>query len=126
MAEPTIPDRFSEESATYALRGGDTPDLDAGVAAIRNVLRTLPARPGVYRMLSAGGDVLYVGKAKSLKNRVLNYTQVTRLPRRIMPQRKPALPKSTQACFLPASWNSWKRYSARNAARDRYSLSVTG
>lgn len=83
MAEPTIPDRFSEESATYALRGGDTPDLDAGVAAIRNVLRTLPARPGVYRMLSAGGDVLYVGKAKSLKNRVLNYTQVTRLPRRL-------------------------------------------
>ncbi|MGL4541723.1 MAG: excinuclease ABC subunit UvrC, partial [Polymorphobacter sp.] len=88
MAEPPIPDRFSEDSATYALRGGETPDLDApnldaGVAAIRNVLRTLPARPGVYRMLSAGGDVLYVGKAKALKNRVGNYTQVTRLPRRL-------------------------------------------
>jgi len=83
MAEPPIPDRFSEDGAVYALRGSDTPDLDAGVAAIRNVLRTLPARPGVYRMLSSSGVVLYVGKAKSLKNRVLNYTQVTRLPRRL-------------------------------------------
>ncbi|MBV8970993.1 MAG: excinuclease ABC subunit UvrC, partial [Sphingomonadaceae bacterium] len=61
----------------------DTPDLDAGVAAIRNVLRTLPPRPGVYRMQDAAGDVLYVGKARALKARVTNYTQVARLPRRL-------------------------------------------
>ncbi len=83
MAQPPPPDRFSEETATFAVRGKDTPDLDAGVAAIRNVLRTLPARPGVYRMLNSDGDVLYVGKARALKARVTNYTQVTRLPRRL-------------------------------------------
>ena len=83
MAQPPISDRFSEESATFSVRGKDTPDLDAGVAAIKNVLRTLPQRPGVYRMLDSGGAVLYVGKARSLKARVTNYTQVTRLPRRL-------------------------------------------
>ena len=31
------PDRFNEERATYTVRGSDTPDLEAGIAAIRNV-----------------------------------------------------------------------------------------
>ena len=66
-----------------AVRGADVPDLEAGVAAIREVWKTLPRRPGVYRMQDARGDVLYVGKARALKNRVTNYTQVTRLPRRL-------------------------------------------
>ena len=65
------------------MRGADTPDLDAGVKAIREVLKTLPVRPGVYRMQDAKGDVLYVGKARALKNRVTNYTQVTKLPKRL-------------------------------------------
>ena len=77
------PDRFSEEAQTYTVRGKDAPDLDRGVETIRAVVKTLPLRPGVYRMLDAGGDVLYVGKARTLKNRVTNYTQVTRLPRRL-------------------------------------------
>ncbi len=76
-------DRFHEEQATYTVRGSDKPDLEAGVAAIRNVLKTLPVRPGVYRMLDAKGDVLYVGKARALKNRVTNYTQVARLSKRL-------------------------------------------
>lgn len=76
-------DRFNEEKSAYTVRGSDMPDLDAGVAAIRNVLNTLPLRPGVYRMQDARGDVLYVGKARALRNRVANYTQVTRLPRRL-------------------------------------------
>ncbi len=63
--------------------GGEAPDLEAGVAAIRNVVRTLRAQPGVYRMQDARGDVLYVGKARGLKQRVSNYVQVSRLSKRL-------------------------------------------
>jgi excinuclease ABC subunit C len=80
---PKSKERFNEEAATYAVRGSDAPDLEAGVKAIRNVLKTLPVRPGVYRMQDAKGDVLYVGKARALKNRVTNYTQVAKLPKRL-------------------------------------------
>ncbi|MGN6375937.1 MAG: excinuclease ABC subunit UvrC [Sphingomonas sp.] len=80
--QPNAASRFNEEKATYTVRGSQ-PDLEAGVAAIRNVLKTLPARPGVYRMHDARGDVLYVGKARALKNRVTNYTQVERLSKRL-------------------------------------------
>ncbi|OYY66335.1 excinuclease ABC subunit UvrC [Sphingomonas sp. 28-62-11] len=83
MRTPHQPDRFNEDKAAYAVRGADAPDLEAGVAAIRNVLATLPARPGVYRMNDARGDTLYVGKARALKSRVTNYTQVDRLSRRL-------------------------------------------
>lgn len=83
MASSQTPDRFSEEKATYAVRGAEQPDIDAGVEAIRATVKTLPLKPGVYRMLDARGDVLYVGKAKALKNRVTNYTQVMRLSRRL-------------------------------------------
>jgi len=83
MSVPNAPDRFNEEKSTYAVRGTDAPDLETGVAAIRNVLKTLPVRPGVYRMQDARGDVLYVGKAKALKNRVTNYTQIDRLSKRL-------------------------------------------
>ena len=81
---PNAASRFNEEQATYALKGSDKPDLDAGVAAIRAVVKTLPIRPGVYRMLDARGDVLYVGKARALKNRVTQYTQVARQPKRLL------------------------------------------
>ena len=50
-----------------------------GVAAVRGYLRTLGGTPGVYRMIAANGDVLYVGKAKNLKNRVASYTHPDRL-----------------------------------------------
>ncbi|MEA3059547.1 MAG: excinuclease subunit [Sphingomonadales bacterium] len=81
--QPGAAERFNEDQATYAVRGEGAPDLEVGVAAIREVLRTLPARPGVYRMHDARGDVLYVGKARVLKNRVTNYTQVAKLPKRL-------------------------------------------
>ena len=80
---PGAAERFNEEQATYAVRGAGKPNLEEGVAAIRNVLRTLPVRPGVYRMHDARGDVLYVGKARALKNRVTSYTQVAKLPKRL-------------------------------------------
>jgi excinuclease ABC subunit C len=64
----------------------DTPESAAGpsgLAIIESALTTLPLSPGVYRMLDARGDALYVGKARSLKKRVHNYTQVARLPERL-------------------------------------------
>ena len=55
-----------------------------GAEIIRDYARNLPDKPGVYRMIGREDKVLYVGKAKNLKNRVTSYTRVTGLTRRIM------------------------------------------
>lgn len=52
------------------------PTPQQGVAIIKDNLTRLPDKPGVYRMFGADGEVLYVGKAKSLKNRVGNYAKL--------------------------------------------------
>ena len=49
----------------------------SGTEAIKLYLRNLTSSPGVYRMLDFDGQVLYIGKAKNLKNRVSNYTRMS-------------------------------------------------
>src|SRR5271155_908098 len=63
------------DSATEAPR--------AVINITRDFAKPLPNAPGVYRMMNAAGDVLYVGKARSLKKRVTTYTQPAKLPIRI-------------------------------------------
>ncbi len=55
----------------------------SGPEVIRNFVKTLPTAPGVYRMFDAAGEVIYVGKARSLKARVTNYTRPEGLDIRI-------------------------------------------
>ncbi len=57
--------------------------MTEGVEIIKKYVKNLPGKPGVYRMMDAQETVLYVGKAKNLKNRVSNYTNLTSLPYRI-------------------------------------------
>ena len=55
----------------------------SGPDVIRNFVKTLPSAPGVYRMFDEAGEVIYVGKARSLKARVTNYTRPEGLDIRI-------------------------------------------
>lgn len=73
------PPSLAEEPAPSAMQA-----LDAGRAAIRKALETMPSSPGVYRMLAEDGEVLYVGKAKSLKRRVTSYANPAGLSTRIL------------------------------------------
>lgn len=56
---------------------GEEPPVPTGAGVIQGYLRTLDASPGVYRMLNAKSEVLYVGKARNLKARVSNYARPT-------------------------------------------------
>src|SRR3974390_3034451 len=59
------------------------PNLARGAEAIKAFWRHAPLGPGVYRMIGAEGEVLYVGKARSIKKRVAAYTTPERQPTRI-------------------------------------------
>ena len=51
------------------------------IAQLREKANKLPLLPGVYIMLNAAGEVIYVGKAKALKNRVTSYFRGEHLPK---------------------------------------------
>jgi excinuclease ABC subunit C len=80
--EQALPQPDESETAKLAFdeAGGS---LAAGRAAIVHHAKLAPPRPGVYRMIDARGDVLYVGKAKNIKKRVAAYARPAGLDTRI-------------------------------------------
>ncbi|MFQ5954513.1 MAG: excinuclease ABC subunit UvrC [Kiloniellales bacterium] len=62
---------------------GPAPNLARGVDVVQRQARTLSGAPGVYRMVNARGDVLYVGKANNLKKRVASYAGPAKLSHRL-------------------------------------------
>ena len=78
-------DDEEQESALPELELEEAPagTLKAGRAAIARFAKLAPSSPGVYRMIDAKSEVLYVGKAKSIKKRVTNYARPTAYDARI-------------------------------------------
>ncbi|MBV1696928.1 MAG: excinuclease ABC subunit UvrC [Hyphomicrobiales bacterium] len=79
--EATLPSADEVELQSPADRGEDS--LAAGRDAILRAVEHAPAQPGVYRMIDGRGDVLYVGKAKNVRNRIRAYARPTGLDTRI-------------------------------------------
>ncbi|BCH02994.1 UvrABC system protein C [Mesorhizobium sp. 131-2-5] len=73
IVEPTGPD-VAFTAIDWTPHAGDAEGM-VGAEVIQTMVKRLPNAPGVYRMMNAAGDVLYVGKARSLKKRVTNYAQ---------------------------------------------------
>jgi len=72
---------LAEESLEAVAEG----PLAVGHTAIENAVRLAPTSPGVYRMLNAANDVLYVGKAKNVRKRLSSYARANApLPARIL------------------------------------------
>ena len=75
---------MAEDSADNRQIPEGPPSIRRGVEVIAAALKNLPGSPGVYRMLNRSGDALYVGKARNLKKRVAAYTQLGKLPERLV------------------------------------------
>ena len=79
--ESSLPE--TEENAAAAADDQVEDSLAAGRAAILRYAKLAPSQPGVYRMIDARGDVLYVGKAKNVRNRIRAYARPAGLDTRI-------------------------------------------
>jgi len=55
-------------------------NLDSGKKVIKDKISLLPKNPGIYRMLSAKKEILYIGKAKNIPNRLRSYVSDSNLP----------------------------------------------
>ncbi|KAA5804888.1 excinuclease ABC subunit UvrC [Alkalicaulis satelles] len=75
MAKAARPDAPPLNGAGDAAPDGAGGEARSGPQIIADYVKQLPLKPGVYRMYGADGEVLYVGKAKKLKNRVASYAK---------------------------------------------------
>ena len=100
----------SVHRASTGRRTRATPTAWSAPKSIQTLVKRLPNAPGVYRMFNAAGDVLYVGKARSLKKRVTNYAQGRGHTNRIAPDgsrdgarwnSSPPAPKPRRCCSKP-------------------------
>ena len=80
---PLLRGIMAEQTSNPVPAATQLPPIRKGVGVIEAALATMPLSPGVYRMLDAKGDALYVGKAKALRRRVYSYTQFARLNERL-------------------------------------------
>ena len=80
--EQSLPEADAADAADIRA-DAEQNSLAEGRAAIIHYTKLAPSRPGVYRMLDARGDVLYVGKAKNIKKRVTAYARLGGLDTRI-------------------------------------------
>ena len=71
---PVIKDSFPQLRGNVNLKGQEI---------IKYISKTLPHKPGVYQMENEDGKILYIGKAKNLAKRVINYTSLNNLTRRL-------------------------------------------
>jgi excinuclease ABC subunit C len=78
--EQSLPEPEQSAGIDLAALGGSLP---AGRAAIARYSKLAPSSPGVYRMIDAQGDVLYVGKAKNIRKRIVAYGRPTGYDTRI-------------------------------------------
>ena len=81
--EQSLPDVGPAADIDLAAAAPAAGPLAAGRAAIARHAKLAPTSPGVYRMTDAAGEVLYVGKAKNIKKRLLAYTRPTGYDTRI-------------------------------------------
>ncbi len=72
--DATLPEIEDEASSGGAAPAGT---VAAGRAAIVRDAKLAPPSPGVYRMIDAEGEVLYVGKAKNIRKRIVAYARAT-------------------------------------------------
>ena len=104
-----IQDSFLKEIINSNLKGQEI---------IKFIAKSLPQKPGVYQMENEKGDILYIGKAKNLAKRVVNYSSLNSLTRRL--QRMVSLTKhvnfvvtNTEVEALLLECNLIKRYKPR-------------
>ena len=102
-------DNFQKKAENINLQGQEI---------IKFISKTLPNKPGVYQMENEKGEILYIGKAKNLAKRIINYTSLHNLTRRL--QRMVTLTKNmnffvtnTEIEALLLESNLIKRYKPR-------------